>query len=103
MTAIAEPFPGMPTPPQSDYETWALEVRPIYVAVAETGRRFVCWEIAREFDLPDPPNPQRDWARFMSELHREDIVQDDGFGFARDHSAVLAWRGTRAAMQGRAA
>jgi hypothetical protein len=39
----------------------------------------------------------------MGELHRDDVITTDGFGFARDHSAVLAWRGTRAAMTGRAA
>jgi hypothetical protein len=103
VTTQPTPLPGMPTPPQSDYDTWVLEVRPVYVAVAETGRRFVCWEIAREFDLPEPPNRQRDWARFVGELHRDGLISQDGYGEARDHSAVKQWRGTRAAMTGRAA
>lgn len=104
MTAVApEPLPGMPEPPRSDYETWVADVRPTYVTVAATGQRFVCWQIARDHHLPDPPNPQRDWARLMADLHRDDIVHPDGFDYARDHSAVLAWRGTQAAVQGRAA
>jgi hypothetical protein len=93
----------MPEPPRSEYETWVDEVWPAYVEAAAAGRRFVCWEIAREKQLSNPPDQQRDWARLMGDLHRADIVEPDGFGYARDHSAVQAWRGTRAAQQGRAA
>ncbi|BBB01028.1 hypothetical protein RVR_8260 [Actinacidiphila reveromycinica] len=102
---MTTPLPGMPTPPapSADYETWAETVRPVYAAAASTGRTFLCWHIARDHHLPDPPNPKRDWARLMSDLHRAGLIRQDGYGEARDHSAVHAWRGTRAAMQGRAA
>ena len=103
MTTQPTPLPGMPEPPQPDYDAWADTVRPTYVTVAATGHLFVCWEIARDYELPEPPDRKRDWARLMGELHRDGLIHPDGFGFARDHSAVLAWRGTRAATQGRAA
>ncbi|MFI0900606.1 hypothetical protein [Streptomyces sp. NPDC020983] len=97
------PLPGMPEPPKSEYETWADAIRPVYVNVAATGRRFVCWEIARDNQLPEPPNPQRDWARFMGEFHRDGLIRQDGYGEARDHSAVKQWRGTHAARREAAA
>lgn len=104
MTATPLPLPGMPEPTApSEYDTWAEQVRPAYAAVAATGRRFVCWQIARDHVLPEPPDRRRDWARLMGELHRDGVIDTDGFGYARDHSAVLAWRGTRAAVKGRAA
>lgn len=99
----ATPLPGMPEPPTTDYEDWAATVRPTFEQVAATGRSFVCWTIAREYDLPDPPNPARDWARFMGQLHHDGVVRYDGFGLARDKSAVRRWRGTRATMRGVAA
>lgn len=99
----ATPLPGMPEPPTTDYEDWAAIVRPTFEAVAATGRSFVCWTVAREHDLPDPPNPKFDWARLVIGLHHDGILRRDGYGEARDHSAVRKWRGTRAAMRGAAA
>lgn len=112
MTNIAPVFDGnqleAPAPSASrrivdDYEAWESEVRPAFVEAAKTGRPFLCWKIAQANDLPEPPNQQRDWARLMAGLHRDQIVRCDGFGLARDKSACRRWRGTVEAMQGRAA
>lgn len=86
-----------------DYETWESIAWPFYVAAAKTGRSFVCWRIAQDNDLPEPPCQERDWARLMGHLRREHIVRYDGFGLARDKSACRRWRGTAEAIQGRAA
>lgn len=97
------PLPGMPTPPPSEYETWAAKVRPVYAAVAATGRPFLCWKVARDHKLPEPPDQKQDWARLITSLRHDGLIYHDDFGLARDGSAVKQWRGTSAAMQGRAA
>lgn len=104
MPTTATPLPGMPEPEHADdYETWAETARPAFEQVAATGRPFICWRVARDHEVPEPPNPQRDWARFMGQLHHAGVIRTDGFGFARDKSAVRRWRGTRAARRGAAA
>lgn len=80
-----------------DYPSWEAKVRPVFVAIAATGAPFITWIVAREYALPEPPDRRRDWARLMVALHRDGIIRRDGFGYARDHSAVTRWRGTRAA------
>lgn len=99
----ATPLPGMPETPTSDYETWEALVRPIFEQVAATGQPFRCWVVAKEHDLPEPPCPARDWARLIGRLHHDGIIRTDGFGLARDQSAVRRWRGTRAARREAAA
>ncbi|RCH70521.1 hypothetical protein DT019_03250 [Streptomyces sp. SDr-06] len=86
-----------------DYETWVAEVWPVFVEVAKTRRRFVTWQIEDEYDLPDPPKRECDWGRLMARLHAEGIVEYAGFGLTRDKSGVRRWRGTTAAVEGRAA
>ncbi|WP_020135109.1 hypothetical protein [Streptomyces sp. 351MFTsu5.1] len=102
-TELAAPAPSATRRTVDDYEAWESEVRPKFVEVAKTGRPFLCWKIAREYDLPEPPNQKFDWARLMSGLHRDRIVRVDGFGLARDKSACRRWRGTAEAISGRAA
>lgn len=97
------PLPGMPEPPKTDYETWADQVRPTFEQVAATGQAFLCWTVAKQYELPDPPNPSRDWARLIGALHHDGVVRYDGFGLARDKSAVRRWRGTAAARRENAA
>lgn len=87
----------MATTRAEDYPSWEARVRPTFLAIAATGRPFICWQVAREHRLPEPPDRRRDWARLMANLHRDGLVRRDGFGYARDHSAVTRWRGTRAA------
>ena len=86
-----------------DYETWVDLVRPTFVEVASTGRPFLCWKVARDHELPDPPDRDHDWGRFMASLHKDGVVRTDGFGYTRDKSAIRRWRGTAAAVKGRAA
>lgn len=101
---MTTPLPGMPEPQTTDdYETWAEQVRPVFETVAATGQPFLCWKIAKEHDLPEPPCRERDWARLIGRLHHDGIIRTDGFGLARDKSAVRRWRGTRAARREAAA
>jgi hypothetical protein len=105
--ALDGSIPAVPKSPArrrvEDYEAWVDEVRPTFVEVAASGRSFVLWRIAREYDLPDPPDRDHDWGRFAAQLHREKITRPDGFGLTRDKSSVRRWRGTRAVIEGRAA
>jgi hypothetical protein len=104
MTAVQDSLPAdFPIPEPTDYETWAIAARPVYVAAAKTGLPFVCWKVARDAKLPGPPDQKRDWARFIGELHSGGVIRLAGFGFARDGSAVRKWIGTTAAREGRVA
>jgi hypothetical protein len=105
MTIIQPSLPAdFPEPEPSDYDTWAAEVRPTFVEVARSGRRhWLCWEIRRDYKLPDPPDPAHDWGRFLGHLADDGLIEHDGFGRTRDKSVVNAWTGTRAARKGRAA
>ena len=102
-TELAAPAPAKSRRVIEDYEAWVSEVRPVFVAAAKAGRPFVCWKIADANNLPEPPHQERDWARLMASLRRDHIVRYDGFGLARDKSAVRRWRGTADAMQERTA
>lgn len=95
----ATPLPGMPEAPISDYETWEALVRPTFEAVAATGQPFRCWVVARDHGLPNPPDQKLDWAHLISGLRRDGLIYQDGYGEARDQSAVKQWRGTRAARR----
>jgi len=86
-----------------DYELWVNEVRPVFEDVAASGRSFLCWQIARDHNLPDPPDRDHDWGRLMASLHRDGLIRTNGFGLTRDKSGVRRWIGTRAAREGRAA
>lgn len=87
----------MTTTRPADYQMWEATVRPVFVAIAATGRPFITWVVAKEYRLPEPPDRRRDWAQLMIGLHHDGLIRRDGFGYARDHSAVTKWRGTRAA------
>ncbi|MFI9618074.1 hypothetical protein ACIG8S_04060 [[Kitasatospora] papulosa] len=82
-----------------DYDTWVAEVRPTFEEIAATGSPFLCWKVAKDNDLPDPPDRDHDWGRFAATLHREGLIRTDGFGLTRDKSAVRRWRGTAAARR----
>ncbi|MBD0743510.1 hypothetical protein [Streptomyces sp. CBMA152] len=102
-TEFAAPAPAVSRRSIDDYEAWESIVRPVFVEVAKAGRPFLCWKVAQQHDLPEPPSQKLDWARLMASLHRDHIIRCDGFGLARDKSACRRWRGTTEAMQGRAA
>ncbi|MFI8301519.1 hypothetical protein ACIGCZ_37055 [Streptomyces nigra] len=94
---------GTMPPPVPDYATWVDTVRPTFVEVARTGESFLFWRIARDHQLPEPPDRDHDWGRLAAQLHREGITRTNGFGLTRDKSSVRRWRGTRAAQAGRVA
>lgn len=102
-TELAAAAPAKTRRIVDDYEAWVSEVRPVFVEAAKSGRPFLCWKIACQNELPDPPDRDHDWGRFVAGLHKDGLIRTDGFGCTRDKSAVRRWRGTRAAIEGRAA
>jgi hypothetical protein len=93
--------------PTPDYATWVDTVWPTFTTVAATGRRFTTYEIAHEYELPEPPNPRADWGNLAQLLARHRVIEHCGFDRSSrptgEKSAVAVWRGTPAAQQGRAA
>lgn len=96
----------LPTP-AADYHTWVDQVRPAFVAAARTGQLFTSYEIAKNNDLPEPPNARADWGNLVLSLVRDGVIEHVTFDRSRrptgEKSAVGVWRGTRAAQAGRAA
>lgn len=97
----------LPPPAELTYAEWVERIRPTFVAVAKTGRRFTTYEVAREYSLPEPPNPKADWGNFVQSLVRDGVIEhcgwDETIRPGGEHSGVKVWRGTRAAQAGRAA
>lgn len=95
------------TMPPPDYHSWCDTVRRAFVEVAKTGRRFTTFEVAKEYDLPEPPKPCADWGNFAQALARDGLIEHCGFDRSSrptgEKSAVSVWRGTRAAQAGRVA
>ncbi|MEV5944678.1 hypothetical protein [Streptomyces sp. NPDC051994] len=90
-----------------DYDTWIAEVWDVFLEVASTGRTFTCYEIAKNRDLADPPDPAHHWGRLMTLLKDEGYVRTAGWACSdrpsSHHSGVRTWKGTTAARAGRAA
>lgn len=97
----------LPEPPAPNYRAWADLVWPAFVDVCRTGRRWTCYEVAKDNNLPEPPNPKADWGNLVQSLARHGVAEHCGFDRSSrptgEHSAVGVWRGTRAAQTGRAA
>lgn len=93
--------------PATDYHTWVGLVRPAFVEAARTGRLFTSYEVARDNDLPEPPNSRADWGNLVLALARDGLIEHVTFDRSSrptgEKSAVAVWRGTRAAQAGRAA
>lgn len=113
MTTQPIPLPGMPEPPvppavqrAADYETWINAVRPVFEKAAATGETFTAYDIAYNNRLPEPPDTHQ-WGRLLSMLREEGWIRHAGWACSNrpttNHSGVRTWRGTRAAIQGRAA
>lgn len=99
---------SLPTPDSGlTYAEWCDLVRPAFVAMARTGRRFTTYEAAKEHDLPEPPNPRADWGNATQRFEREHLIEHCGYDRSSrptgEKSAVAVWRGTRAAQAGRVA
>jgi hypothetical protein len=107
MTAIQPALDGTLPAPADDYHTWCDEVRPAFVTAARTGRLFTSYEVAKEHDLPEPPNPKADWGNLVLSLVRDGLIEhvtfDRSSRATSERSAVGVWRGTRAAQAGRIA
>ncbi|MFS4103833.1 hypothetical protein [Streptomyces sp. PD-S100-1] len=101
--SIPEPAKSRARQQAEDYETWAATVRPTFAEIAKTGQPFLFWKVARDHELPDPPDRDHDWGRFAAALHKDGLIRVDGYGHTRDKSAVRRWRGTAAAMKGHVA
>jgi hypothetical protein len=98
----------LPDPDDSlSYQEWADHIRPAFVAMARTGRRFTTWEAAKEHNLPEPPNPRADWGNATQRFAHEHLIEHCGYDRSSrptgEKSAVAVWRGTRAAQAGRVA
>lgn len=93
--------------PATDYHTWCDQVRPAFVEAARTGRLFTSYEVAKDNDLPEPPNPRADWGNLVLLLVRDGLIEHVTFDRSSrptgERSAVGVWRGTRAAQAGRVA
>ncbi|OXS35422.1 hypothetical protein [Streptomyces sp. XY006] len=107
MPAIQPTLDGTQPATAPDYHTWVDQVRPAFVTAARTGRLFTSYEIAKQHDLPEPPNPRADWGNLVLSLVRDGVIEHVSFDRSRrptgERSAVGVWRGTRAAQAGRAA
>jgi hypothetical protein len=82
-------------------------IRPTFVTVAKTGRRFTTFEIAKEYDLPEPRCPRADWGNATQMFARQLLIEHCGYDRSSrptgEKSAVAVWRGTAAAQAGRVA
>lgn len=109
MTAVQPALDGTLPAPESGltYAEWTDHIRPAFVAAARTGRLFTSYEIAKDNDLPEPPNSRADWGNFILSLVRDRLIEHVTFDRSSrptgERSAVAVWRGTRAAQAGRVA
>jgi hypothetical protein len=89
------------------YSEWADQVRPAFVAAAQSGRLFTCYEVCQDNDLPEPPNARADWGNLVLSLVHDRLIEHVSFARSSrptgERSAVAVWRGTRAAQAGRVA
>jgi hypothetical protein len=103
MPAIQPTLDG--TVPALDYHTWCVLIRPAFVEMARTGRRFTTYEVAKEHDLPEPAKPRADWGNAAQAFARQGLIEHCGYDRSSrptgEKSAVTVWRGTRAAQNGR--
>lgn len=105
MTAIQPALDGTVPEQALDYASWVDAIRPAFVTAARSGRRFTTYEIAREHEVPEPPNPRADWGNATQLFVRDGLIEHCGWDRSSrptgEKSAVAVWRGTRAAQAGR--
>lgn len=97
----------MPPTAELSYAEWVDHIRPAFVEIAKTGRRFTTFEVAKEKDLPEPRCPRADWGNAAQAFARQGLIEHCGYDRTSrptgEKSAVAVWRGTRAAQAGRVA
>ncbi|NUS83709.1 MAG: hypothetical protein HOY75_13420 [Streptomyces sp.] len=107
MTAVQPALDGTVPAQAADYQTWVDDIRPAFVTAARSGREFTTYEIARDAELPEPPNPRSDWGNATQLFERQQLIEHVAFDRSRrptgERSAVSVWRGTKAAREGRIA
>ena len=109
MTTVQPTLDGtLPAPDsRSSYAEWCDQVRPAFVAAARSGRLFTSYEVCKDNDLPEPPNPRADWGNLVLSLVNDRLIEHVAFARSSrptgERSAVAVWRGTPAAQAGRVA
>ncbi|MFF3928180.1 hypothetical protein [Streptomyces hirsutus] len=98
-TELAASAPAISRRIVDDYEAWVDEVTPYYVAAADTGQPFTVDAIARQYQLPDPPNPRAHWGSLPVKLQNDGIIRHltGGTSARARHSMVHVWIGVPAA------
>jgi hypothetical protein len=95
------------TLPPPAYADWFDQIRPAFVAAARTGQEFTTYSVARDAELPEPPNPRADWGNATQAFIHDGLIEHAGWARSSrptgERSAVSVWRGSRAAQAGRIA
>lgn len=107
MPAVQPALDGTLPEPAGDYASWRDLVWPYYVAACQSGRTFTTYAVAKEHELPEPPNPKADWGNLAQALAKRGLAEDAGTDRSSrptsERSRVGVWRGTSAAQAGRVA
>ena len=107
MRTIQPALDGTVPAQAADYLTWVDDIRPAYVTAARSGREFTTYSVAKDNQLPEPPNPRSDWGNAMQLFVRDGLIEHCGWDRSgrptAERSAVAVWRGTKAARDGRIA
>jgi hypothetical protein len=100
-TKLAAAAPAKSRRIVDDFEAWVEEVWPFYVAAADSLRPFTIDEIARKYQLPDPPKPKSQWGALPIRLQNKGIVRHHSAGGSvrAHHSLVHVWIGVPASMR----
>lgn len=100
-TELAAAAPAVTRRIVDDYEAWVDEVTPYYVAAADTREPFTIDEVARKYQLPDPPKPKSMWGSLPIRLQNKGIIRHHGGSTSAraGHSMVHEWIGVPAGMR----
>ena len=106
MPAVQPALDGTVPAQAADYASWVDGIRPAYAA-ARSGREFTTYSVAKDNQLPEPPNSRSDWGNAMQLFVRDGLIEHCGWDRSSrptaEKSAVAVWRGTKAARDGRIA
>jgi hypothetical protein len=101
---VPTPKPTAARQRMDDYETWIDTCRPAFEAAAASGMPFTTSQIQERYNLPDPPNPARNWGhlalRFQSEHLMREWSTDRSKRPTVHRSRVTQWIGIPADERG---